>query len=391
MTGRLLDASFAPEVRASLARLTLARLGANSIYRFAPPFLAVIASDLDVSLTTLGIVLAVSELVGLSGPLIGRVSERLPRRGAMAIGLLAIAGGAGLAGAAPGAPALAGALVIVSVAKMLFDISLVGWVAERVPYAQRGRAIGLTETSWAGGLLVGVPIMGLVTAAASWRWGYAAAALAVAALAVSLQRRLPEAPAARMRGQSQHRAPLGAGWLLVLTLGTMMASSQAIIVVFGSWLEDEHGLGVVGLAAVVVALGVAELLSSLATASRSDRWGKPVAVAVGVAVMVPAALALAALGDVLVIGLVALVLYIAGFEFAIVSSIPMSTELVPGQPSAGIGMAIGAGTLGRAVLSIPATAAYEWGGLWAPALLAAVLAASTLATMLAYRRWRPQA
>lgn len=394
MTGRLLDASYSSEVRTSLALLTLARLGGNSVYRFAPPFLAVIAADLDVSLTTLGAVLAVSELVGLAGPLIGSLSERLPRRTAMAGGLLCVGGGAALAGAGTGPIMLAAGLVVVSLSKILFDVSLVGWVAERVPYAQRGRAIGLTETSWAGGLLVGVPIMGLITAAASWRWGYAAAALAVAALAVSLRRRLPQAVSPRAaRATSEtggaSRSRLGAGWLLIVTLGTMMASSQAVIVVFGSWLEDEHGFGVLGVAAVVVALGAAELVSSLVTASRADRLGKARAVALGVGVMVPAALALAVLGNVLPIGLLALVLFIAGFEFAIVSSIPMSTELLPGLPGAGMGMAIGAGTLGRAVISIPATAAYEWAGIWPAALLACALATSTLVTVLWYRRVHP--
>jgi hypothetical protein len=62
MLGRALDASYPRAVRESVTLLTTARLTANSAYRFAPPFLATIARDTGVSLTTLGVALSVSEL-----------------------------------------------------------------------------------------------------------------------------------------------------------------------------------------------------------------------------------------------------------------------------------------------------------------------------------------
>jgi MFS transporter, DHA1 family, inner membrane transport protein len=408
MVGRALDTSFDAEVRASIGLVTLARLGANSVYRYAPPFLAVIAADLDVSLTTLGAIIGISELVGVAGPAIGALADRLPRRTAMIVGLGGVAAGAATIGVGAhgrfGVIALAVGLLVASAAKILFDVSLVGWIAERVPYAQRGRAIGLTETSWAGGLLVGVPIMGLVTAAASWRWGYTAAALCVVLLAVAVRSRLPVRPVrpedtavdpARGSGADRRTATvlrrLGAGWFLVVAMGTMLGSSQAIFVVFGSWLEREHGFGVIGLSAIVVVLGGVELAASMATASRSDRLGKPVAMAVGLALMIPSAALLGIAGSVLPLGIVALVLFIGGFEFAIVSSIPMSTELVSGAPAAGLGISIGAGTIGRAGLAVPATAGFERFGLHVPGALAALLAAVSLGSILVYRHRRPEA
>jgi predicted MFS family arabinose efflux permease len=113
--------------------------------------------------------------------------------------------------------------------------------------------------------------------------------------------------------------------------------------------------------------------------------------ALGLAAMVPTALALVVGGGLLAVGLVALVVFMAGFEFAIVSSIPMSTELVPGAPAAGMGLSIGAGTLGRAAVSVPATAGYEHWGLWFPAVLAAGLSACSLLAVAAYRRHHPHA
>ncbi len=45
---RLLDDSFEPEIRRNISIVTLGRLVANACYRFAPPFLAIIAKDFNV-------------------------------------------------------------------------------------------------------------------------------------------------------------------------------------------------------------------------------------------------------------------------------------------------------------------------------------------------------
>lgn len=384
MAGPQADGRDPSEVRSALWVLTTARLTANSGYRFAPPFLAVIASDLGVSLATVGAVLAVSELAGLAGPAIGRLADRLDRRRALIAGLGGVAVASAAAGAGGHPAVLAVALLVLGWCKILFDVSLVGWLSDRVPYGRRARVIGLTETSWAASMLVGVPVMGLVTAAASWRWGYATAALAMVGLAVVIARRIAPAPRTTPwpHRQGPHRSPRGRldanGWLLVVSLGVMMAATQTVIVTFGSWLEDRHGFGVVALAAVVLSMGVVELAASLSVARFTDRWGKARSVLWGTALMVPAAAALALGGALLPVGLVALLVFIASFEFAMVASISLATELVPGQPAAGFGIMIGAGTLGRVVASLLATVLYQQAGMWLPSLFATVMTVATV-------------
>lgn len=372
------------DLRGALGVLTAARLTANSGYRFAPPFLAIIASDLDVTLATLGAVLAISELAGLAGPAIGRLAERLDRRRALIGGLLGVAGAAAGAGAGGHPAILAVALLVLGWCKILFDVSLVGWLSDRVPYGRRARAIGLTETSWALAMLVGVPIMGLVTAAASWRWGYATGAAAMVALALVIAQRVgvDDHRAARLASHAAQQGPRpslsGDGWLLVISLGAMMAATQAVTVTFGSWLQDRHGFGAAALAVVVLGLGVAELGASLMVMRVTDRWGKARSVLVGTAIMIPATLLLAVGGGVLPIGLAALLIFIAGFEFAMVASISLSTELVPGRPAAGFGLMIGAGTMGRVVASFMATVLYERAGMWLPSLASTALISATV-------------
>jgi predicted MFS family arabinose efflux permease len=383
----MLDDSYPETVRRDVTTVTIAKLTANAAYRFAPPFLATIARGLDVDLTDLGVALAISELCGLSSPLIGRLAERVSRRWAMTGGLVGVAAGAVLAGASTGVVMFGAGLFVLAITKIVFDVGLGAWLADHVPYATRGRVVGLTETAWALGLLVGVSLMGLITAATSWRWGYATAAVAVLVMAGVLAVRIDAGtrrhPATASPGVADPTARLtGDGWVAVVGLFCLMSATQALFVTFGPWLEDEFGVSNAGLAAVAFGLGALELAASTTSAARTDRWGKERSVAAGSAVMVPAALALALSDEHLVPGLVLLGLFIAAFEFAIVSCIPIGGELIPGSPARGLGTMIACGTLGRAFTAIPATRLYDRWGLSAAALLGAFFAALAGAAMI---------
>ena len=262
----------------------------------------------------------------------------------------------------------------------MFDLGLGAWISDRVAYERRGRALGLTETSWAMGLLLGVSAMGLVTAASSWRAAYLAGAVAVLAMAAAVSRTVAGDPA---EGHEHARAPRpagglrvpAAGWMLVVAALCLMSSSQMLFVTFGSWLKDHHGFHDAGVAALAFGLGAGELFASLSAARFSDRWGKERAGATGALLMVPAAALLAVTHATLGLGLPALVVAIAAFEFAIVSIIPLGTQMVTGAPAFGMSVMLAAGTLGRALASIPATRLYTREGMAWPAVLCAVLAA----------------
>ena len=387
MLRRLLDDRDVPEVHRNLVPLTLARLTGNACYRYTYPFVALIASGLDVSLGRMGVALAFAELAGLLSPLTGRFADHLGHRGAMSGGLATVALGATLAASAQHVVWLALALVVLSQSKVLFDLGLTSWIADQVPYERRSRIVGLTETSWAGGLLIGVSTMGLITAATSWRVGYLTGATAALVMATVVYRRVTPLPA---RHERPERAATGKiprwGIAAVLSVTCLMGASQALFVTFGSWLEDTFGLGAVGLAAVTVALGLGELLASLTSARNTDRWGKELSTAGGAALMMPTGLVLAVWHDQMAVGIVLLVIAILGFEFAIVSSLAIGSRLVPGSPARGVGAMIAAGTSGRAIVSVPATALYERSGFGWPAAMSALLACGTITGMLTLRR-----
>ena len=100
-------------------------------------------------------------------------------------------------------------------------------------------------------------------------------------------------------------------------------------------------------------------MASTTSAARTDRWGKERSVVGGALVMIPCGLLLVALQSHVGVGLVALAVFIAAFEFSIVSTIPIGAELSPGTPGRGIGTLLAAGTVGRMLMAVPATVLYE--------------------------------
>ncbi len=375
--GRVLDDSYSPEVRRDLTAFAAARTSSNACYRFVAPFIATIARGLHVSLADIGLAIAISELFGLASPLIGRMVDLLGARRAVAAGLGAVLAGTCLAAATQGVAMLAVALVILGQGNSTFYLGVGSWIAMHVPYERRGRVTGLIEVSWAFGLLIGVSTMGLVTAATNWRIGYLSGAAAVAIMGIVVIGRIdPPVPLPRATDGSPrlHGRLVRRGWLVLVAGFAMTAASHSLFVTFGSWLEDEFGFTPAGISAVSFFLGAAELVATLSVARFTDIWGKRRSMATGAALMIPASAGLALWHHQLVIGVIFLAIAVLGFEFAVVSGISLGTGLVPGAPARGLGLLIGVDTVGRAVMSVPATRLYSRYGIGWPAAICAMLA-----------------
>jgi len=387
---RRLDESYSVEVRSAITPLTVAKVTANSAYRFVSPFIATVASGLDISLATIGTAIAISEIVGLSAPLIIRFTGRYRRRSVICSGLLGMGAGASIAATSTGPAQFTVGITLLALAKIVFDLGTIAWFTDRVDYIRVGRVIGLIESAWAIGLFTGVVLMGLLTGLTSWRWGYVLAIIAMAVMAAVLRRRLPDEPErpATVAGVSGFYFHLGpAWWVIAATLG-LTAAAQTMFVTFGKWLQDDFHFSDTKLAVVIFGLGGFELLASLGSAGFADRWGKQRSTMYAAGAMIPTVGGLAFLHSHLAFGLALLALFIVAFEFAIVSTVSLSNGLVPSNPSAGLGMMVGGATLGRAVMAPIATSAFTSHGMWLPAALGAGCAVLTLACHLRYRAAR---
>lgn len=385
---RFLDDSYSEETRRHVTTLTIARLTSNACFRYAPPFLASISDDFQISLSRLGLALMITEIAMGISPVLGRFVDRMHRRTAMAGGLLAISGAATIAAASPSVWIFVLGMLLIAVAKFIFDIGLASWVNDHVEYEKRGRVIGFTETSWALGLLIGVTAMGLVASATSWRWGYAVGAISVAVIAIVVMTRLDGhdvAGSQRSKDTTKYPMPRNGYWIFA-AMFFLMAASQTLFVTFGSWLEDEFGFTEAGISGVVFGLGAFELLASVTSARRTDTWGKERSTIFGALLILPAGLLLTVGHNNAIIGLILLGIYLLGFEFSIVSMLPLSANLIPSSPGRGLGIVLAGGTLGRASMSLIGTAAYDKFGINVPAFIGAICAAGMIGCIIAYGR-----
>ena len=388
LADRFLDDSYSEETRRHVTTLTIARLTSNACFRYAPPFLASISDDFQISLSRLGLALMITEIVMGISPILGRFVDRMHRRTAMAGGLLAISGAATIAAASPSVWIFVLGMLLIAVAKFIFDIGLASWVNDHVEYEKRGRVIGFTETSWALGLLIGVTAMGLVASATSWRWGYAVGAISVAVMAIVVMTRLDGhdvAGSQRSKDTTKYPMPRHGYWIFA-AMFFLMAASQTLFVTFGSWLEDEFGFTEAGISAVVFGLGAFELLASVTSARRTDTWGKERSTIFGALLILPAGLLLTVGHNNAIIGLILLGIYLLGFEFSIVSMLPLSANLIPSSPGRGLGIVLAGGTLGRASMSLIGTASYDKFGINVPSFIGAVCAAGMIGCIVAYGR-----
>lgn len=384
----LLDDTFPAETRRHIVTVTVARLNSNACFRFAPPFLASISDDFEISLSRLGVALMITELVMGMAPVLGAIVDRIPRRTAMAAGLTGVTGASTLAAVSQSVWLFVIGITLLGLSKFVFDIGMTAWVNDHVDYERRGRVIGITETSWALGLLIGVTIMGLVASATSWRWGYIVGALSVAVMVVVVSVRLDggDAPGSRRHHDTERHPLPRRGLLIVAAMFFLMAASQCMFVTFGSWLADEYDFSDAAIAGVVFALGAFELVASLTSAHRTDVWGKERSTIAGALLIVPSGLLLLIAQHNVALGLVLVATFLLGFEFAIVSMLPLAANMIPGSPGRGLGFAIGGGTLGRAAMSVAATAGFDAFGFGAPSLIGAACATGTVLCVLGYAR-----
>ncbi|QBI19032.1 MFS transporter [Egibacter rhizosphaerae] len=373
----------ARDVVAALAAVLLARLAINGGVRVVYPFLPEIARGLGVSLAVVSGLVALRSLVGIAAPAVARITESLGRRNVMLVGLGTAFVGALLVVAAPlagesplfGPLALAAAgFVAAGAAKPLFDVPMQGWFGARVPYAQRGRVLGITELTWALSLLATVPLAGVLIP----RFGWQSAFVIVATLAVTglLAVRLLLAPD---RPKERSPRPLRLTSTRVRMLVVILAYSVAaelMFVVYGAWLEDDLGLSVTAIGVFTIVVVVSELVGEGGVVGFADRLGPRRTILLGLLVSGIAYASLGAVGGSLVAGVAVVVVWFVGFEVTITATIPLVSELAAESRDRLLSLMVSTIALARGIGALLGPPLYELGGIAASGLAAAALVAA---------------
>lgn len=383
--------AFSPDsMQSSLARRILAvmffRLLLNTGRRFVYPFAPVLSRELGAPLSAITSIIATSQLTSLVGLFSGPLADRIGYRVMMRTGLAMLGGGMLLCGLAQSYWPVFIGLVVASFGKTVFDPSIQAFIGRTVPYANRGRVIGMVETAWAGSTLIGIPALGLIIA----RLGLDNSFYLLAFLGGIGWLLIGWVIPADQPEQDDHpkRAGLFTTLLQLLQLRSaigMLAfgffvsiANDSLFVVYGAWFEQDFHVSLVTLGFSTVAIGAAELCGESMTALFADRLGLKRAVLIGLGLAVSAYLLLPLIGRTLPLAMVGMFTVFLAFEFTIVTSFSLSTELMPKKRATMMAGFYATAGIGRMIGVLLGSSLWQAGGITAVALCAAAL---TLAGM----------
>jgi MFS transporter, DHA1 family, inner membrane transport protein len=367
----------ARSVNRQLVVLTAAKVVANTALRWVSPFLPVLQAAFATTTGTLTSVMGAAELGGLSTLLTGSVIDRGRERAVFVAGLGAVGLSSLIAlGGSVATFAIAFSVLVVGVANL--TVAAHAWIGNRVPLAERGRGIGVVETSWAIALLVGAPLVALLIGRFGWRGPFVAIAVASALAAILVVWKVPGDGSARVRSETG-RVPLGrAAWASLAVSAATAASGIGIFVVSGVWLDERHGVSTAGLGVIAAGFGIVELASSSSVATVGDRIGTRRSIAIGLLVLLAGLGLMVGSGASRLLAVAALMVFLSGFEFAFVSSIALVTEAAPAARGRAIGIGNAVGTLARSAAVAAGGLAYETFGIGGSVTLSAMAAVIAL-------------
>lgn len=334
---------------------TISRLVLNTARRFAYPFAPVLSRGLGVSVEAFTLLIAANQTGGLMSVLFGPLGDRRGYRVLLLAGLALMSCGMLLGGFFPFYGTLMAALFFAGLGKSLFDPGILAYLGENVPYHRRGVFIGISEMSWAGSSLIGIPLVGLLIGHIGWRAPFFVLGVLGLLCLFALAMLVPGP--SRVSDNSNNRLQFNE--ILRLFTGSrsagaalgfvffFAAANDALFVVYGVWLEASFHLSVSALGMTALVIGGAELLGEGLTASLSDRLGKKRALIIGLILTGISYAVLPLSGGNLIFSLIALFMLFLSVEFTIVTSLCVFTEILPNARATMMSAYLTAASLGR--------------------------------------------
>ncbi len=360
----------------ALLALLGGRFVINTAFRIVYPLLALLATKLAVDLRTASLLITMQVGVTLLSPLGGRLADLRGDRFAMLAGLAIFCVGAVVCALANSFGLFLLGYSVIGFGSTLYMPAVQLYASARSDYAQRGRVLGLLETSWALSALIGVTGLTVLVEAQDalsgvyWvLFGLGVAAFVITATlttAVPVINARPDAPPTNVGPVITQRGVLTALGFIILQL----LAVELVFVVYAAWLQADFSASTAQLGLVFGILGIMELAGSVGAALFTDRIGKRRAVLAGFGAMAVFVVLLPLTAGRWELFLLVFLCFGLTFEFAIVSMFPLVSGLVREGRGTVIALSIAMVGLGRIIGSLAGPRLFENYGFGANALLA---------------------
>jgi len=379
-----------------LIALTISRLLLTTGLRMVYPFLPALSRGVGVSPGQLSQLISLRNLIGITSPAFSHFSDRFGYRRVASLTMLLFGVSVIPVLLSPTLWALSLSLIFMGLMKVIFDPAMQALVAESVRYKNRGKALAITELSWAGSFLFAVPIMGVMIERYGWQSPFIVLGAGAVILAAVLWRYLPRIKPAPSRGSTSFSklasvCRLSSVRAALIYVFLIMAANDILLIIYGGWMESNFGLAIAAVGAASAVIGVAELFGEGLSGVLVDAIGKrPVVILAGtltaaVYLVVPYVTAS------LVGSLVVLFVLFLLFETTVVGGIPLLTELSLTNRGAVMALVMAAGSLGRAAGAFAGPFIWSAGEMWASAASAAALTAIGVVILARWIREAPGA
>ncbi|MGW0041818.1 MFS transporter [Rhodococcus sp. NPDC003348] len=268
-----------PWAQHALIRAVFFLMGAELF--LASPLLPTISADFGTAIAATAWTVTVFGLsYAVASPLVGALTEHLPRKRVILAGVAVFATGEALCALSPSLGWLLAARAIGGLGGALVGPAMWAYLAETAAPRERGRAIAGGSAAYAGGQIVGVPLATFAAASLSWRFAFAAVALGLVVAGTLIAVRLRESvrPANHpVRPFSALRSSFGlwrVGVFRTIMAGNffVQAARLGTYAYAGALFASRFGFGTGVLGLVGMVAGIGSLVGSLLAGPLIDRW-----------------------------------------------------------------------------------------------------------------------
>ena len=346
-----------------------AKLLIDTTLQLFNPYLTMIAAGVGISAVSMGGLVALRGLMGLSAPAIGTIADRIGYKKIMQVSLFLSGSGMMLAGFSKNVILFSVAMIITGIGQAGYTPNLHAYLSSKLPYEKRARGIGIVEYAWALAGIAGLFLAGYLIEEFSWRTPFLlfGTLLILSSFLYSTlpgnrtdkNPKLPVSKTAKLNiplYKRMHRfLDLGSNarsaWGTIIIQGLNLFAIMHVMIIHGGWLEREYGLSPTNLGSIAVIFGVTDLIASIYVSIAVDRIGKKKSVAIGVAGMTVGYVLMPFLNTGLYLAIFGLIIPRIFFEFATVSNLALISEQVPEQRGKVLSLSTTFGLIGITIAS----------------------------------------
>jgi predicted MFS family arabinose efflux permease len=364
---------------------TIMRLVTNTAIRMGNPFLMVFARGLNVEMGDVAAALSAASAASSLGPFLAQIADRQGRRTGILLGLLIFSVGSSLVIFWPSYGTFFAAVMLANLGNNVFQPSLQAYISDAVSYQKRGLVLSILEISWAGSYILCVPLVGVLISSYTWQAPFsvltALGLLSVVVVLVTIQKDSPTQEEADARQSILQVIRYRPAIFAVLMAGSFVCANALVTVMYGVWVEQAFNLEIAAIGAAAAVIGFSELSGEALVGWLADHLGKQKSIILGLVLNSLWVAALPLAGRSVTGAMIWLFVFFLTFEIAMVSAIPLISEIMPNARATMLSLFFSCASLGWALGAFLAPRFYSLSGFLSVAIAAAAFNLLALALM----------